>query len=63
MYPPRGTVATIFPKWRRRAGTAATCGFLGPYPAGEMAAVPVTTHVNNPRNNDPTCVMPLTSEN
>jgi putative SOS response-associated peptidase YedK len=43
------------------SGTAATCGYLGPYPAGEMAAVPVSTHVNNPRNNDPTCVLPLTT--
>jgi putative SOS response-associated peptidase YedK len=44
------------------SGTAATCGFLSPYPAGEMVAVPVSTHVNNPRNNDPACVMPLASE-
>jgi len=29
---------------------------LAPYPAGEMEAYPVSTHVNKPVNNDPECV-------
>jgi putative SOS response-associated peptidase YedK len=29
------------------------------YPADEMAAEPVSTHVNNVRNNDAECVTPL----
>jgi putative SOS response-associated peptidase YedK len=43
------------------SGTLADCGYLGPYPAGEMAAIPVSTHVNSPKNNDPGCLTPLTS--
>ena len=42
-----------------RSGTLADCGYLGPYPAGVMTAIPVSTHVNSPRNNDPTCLTPL----
>jgi len=33
---------------------------LRPYPAGEMSYYPVSTHVNNPRNEDPLCIEPLT---
>jgi len=31
---------------------------LRPYPSEAMAAHPVSTHVNNPRNDDPRCVAP-----
>ncbi len=33
-------------------------GLLNPYPAAEMTAVPVSTLVNNPKNDVPECVMP-----
>lgn len=33
---------------------------LRPYPAERMMAIPVSTHVNNPRNEDPACVEPIT---
>ena len=32
---------------------------LRPYPAGEMERVPVSTVVNNPRNDTPECVAPV----
>lgn len=32
---------------------------LQPFPSQEMVAYPVSTHVNNPRNEDPACVVPL----
>jgi len=32
---------------------------LKPYPADEMTFYPVSTHVNNPRNDDPLCIEPL----
>jgi putative SOS response-associated peptidase YedK len=32
---------------------------LRPYPAEAMAAYPVSTHVNNPRHEDPTCRAPI----
>ena len=32
---------------------------LLPYPAEEMQAWPVSTHVNKPANNDPECIRPL----
>jgi putative SOS response-associated peptidase YedK len=44
-----------------RSGTLADCGYLGPYPAGEMAAIAVCTHVNSPKNNDSACLTPLVS--
>ncbi len=31
---------------------------LRPYPAGVMLALPVSPHVNNPRNDDPKCIAP-----
>jgi putative SOS response-associated peptidase YedK len=34
-------------------------GFLQPYPSELMEAYPVSTFVNNPRNNGPHCVEPL----
>jgi putative SOS response-associated peptidase YedK len=32
---------------------------LLPFPADEMEAVPVTTLVNSPRNDDPRCLDPV----
>ena len=32
---------------------------LAPYPAGDMEAYPVSTHVNKPTNDDPGCVVRL----
>ena len=32
---------------------------LGPYPADDMTAHPVSTHVNRPANDDSTCVEPI----
>lgn len=32
---------------------------LGPYPAGEMAAYPVSQAVNNPANDVPECIVPV----
>jgi putative SOS response-associated peptidase YedK len=37
---------------------AAVADLLAPYPAGEMAATPVSRRVNNPRFDDPACVEP-----
>jgi putative SOS response-associated peptidase YedK len=34
-------------------------GFLGPYPAEEMEAFPISALVNNPRHEDPRCMHPL----
>lgn len=34
---------------------------LKPYPADEMTFYPVSTYVNNPRNEDPRCIEPLTA--
>jgi putative SOS response-associated peptidase YedK len=38
---------------------AAVTGFLQPFPAEEMQAIPVSTFVNNARNEGPGCVTPL----
>ncbi len=32
---------------------------LRPYPAGEMAMVPISRRINNPRNDDPECLRPV----
>jgi putative SOS response-associated peptidase YedK len=32
---------------------------LRPFPADQMSFYPVSTHVNNPRNEDPACIAPL----
>lgn len=34
---------------------------LGPYPASQMVAYPVSTQVNSPANDGPACIEPLTS--
>jgi len=39
----------------------ALSALLAPYPADEMEAWPVSTWVNNPRNEDPACVEPIGS--
>ncbi len=36
-------------------------GLLGPYPAEEMEAYPISTLVNNPRNDSPLCIHPFES--
>ena len=36
---------------------------LGPYPAEEMTAYPVSRFVNNPRNDSPACIAPEVGEN
>lgn len=33
---------------------------MAPYPAGEMRAYPVSTSVNSPRNDNPSCIRPVT---
>ena len=33
-----------------------------PYPAEAMTAVPVSTRVNDPRNDDPECLRPLSGQ-
>jgi putative SOS response-associated peptidase YedK len=47
---------------RKSMGTLADCGYLGPYPAREMTAIPVSTHVNSPQNNDAGCLVPLVAD-
>jgi putative SOS response-associated peptidase YedK len=34
---------------------------LRPYPAEDMSFYPVSTHVNSPHNEDPSCIEPLTA--
>ncbi len=36
----------------------ALCPLLRPYPTSAMLALPVSPHVNNPRNDDPKCIAP-----
>jgi len=36
--------------------------FLTPHPSDRMEAYPVSKHVNNPRNDDPSCVSPVPDE-
>lgn len=42
-------------------GTSPQTGLhlLRPFPAGQMAAYPVSPHVNSPANDDPACIAPL----
>jgi putative SOS response-associated peptidase YedK len=44
--------------WLSATGGAEDYDYLGPYPAEEMMAVAVSTHVNSPKNNDPACLTP-----
>ena len=41
-------------------GSPATRFRSPPYPADDMTAHPVSTHVNRPANDDPRCVEPVT---
>jgi putative SOS response-associated peptidase YedK len=34
---------------------------MRPFPSDLMTFYPVSTHVNNPRNEDPACIAPLNS--
>jgi len=43
----------------RAADPAALVPLLEPYPAAEMEALPVSTRVNNPRNDDPSLIAPV----
>jgi putative SOS response-associated peptidase YedK len=43
----------------RESTTDRLTRLLGPYPAGEMEAYPVSPLVNNPRNDVPECVVPV----
>jgi putative SOS response-associated peptidase YedK len=36
--------------------------YLGPYPAEEMVAQPVSTLVNSPKNEVPACIEPVEKE-
>jgi putative SOS response-associated peptidase YedK len=42
----------------RPSGTDALRALLRPWPADEMTATPVSTHVNNPRHDDERCLAP-----
>jgi len=42
---------------------AALKSLLAPFPPEKMTAHTVSTHVNNPRNNDPKCAEPLQDDN
>ena len=41
------------------AAPQSLASLLGPYPASEMEAYPVSTWVNSPAHDDPRCVEPL----
>jgi putative SOS response-associated peptidase YedK len=41
------------------SGANCAAAYLGPYPAAEMEATPVSTFVNNVRNQGPECVAPI----
>jgi putative SOS response-associated peptidase YedK len=50
-----------FARWLEQAEQSADKlnDLLAPYPAEEMTAYPVSTVVNNPRNDTPECIIPL----
>jgi putative SOS response-associated peptidase YedK len=52
---------TVYELWLDPAERSPTdfTNLLRPYPAAEMTAFPVSTLVNNPRNDTPECVMPV----
>lgn len=50
-----------FSRWLDREVTAdAVVELMRPYPDGELYAYPVSRTVNSPRNDDPSCVAPIT---
>ena len=48
-----------YAQWLQGADAKALTALLRPFPAQRMQAYPVSTRVNNPRNNDPECAKPL----
>jgi len=54
----------VYDQWLdpKNEDTEALARLLAPYPAKEMAAHPVSTLVNNPKFDDPTCIEPLSRE-
>jgi putative SOS response-associated peptidase YedK len=49
-----------YDRWLDRETPGAdVVGLLKPYPAESMEAIPVSTHVNSPRNDDQACIAPL----
>ncbi len=52
---------TIYERWLNPAELPSDQldGLLKPYPAAEMTTYPVSTLVNNPRNDSPQCVAPV----
>ena len=57
--PVHGRMPVILPPHAWDAWLAGEEVPLGPYPAGDMTAHPVSTHVNRPANDDPRCVEPI----
>ncbi|MCY4599010.1 MAG: SOS response-associated peptidase family protein [Acidobacteria bacterium] len=57
--PVHGHIPVILPPHVRDARLAGEDVPLHPYPAGDMTAWPVSTHVNRPANDDPRCVEPI----
>ncbi len=57
--PVHGRMPVILPPDARDAWLAGGDVPLAPYPAGDMTAHPVSTHVNRPANDDPRCVEPI----
>ncbi len=58
--PVHGRMPVILPTDARDAWLAGDEVPLDPYPADDMTAHPVSTHVNRPANDDPRCVEPIT---
>ena len=57
--PVHGRMPVILPPDAWDAWLAGEDVPLAPYPAGEMTAWPVSTHVNRPANDDPRCIEPI----
>ena len=57
--PVHGRMPVILPSDAWVAWLAGEEVALAPYPADDMTAHPVSTHVNRPANDDPSCVEPI----
>ena len=57
--PVHGRMPVILPRGAWDAWLLGEDVPLAPYPAGDMTANPVSTHVNRPANDDPRCVEPI----
>ena len=57
--PVHGRMPVILPRDAWNAWLAGEEVPLGPYPADDMTAHPVSTYVNRPANDDPRCVEPI----